>query len=125
MSTNYYWQWNDPHRMNLHIGKSSAGWAFALHVMPDVGLTDLDKWTELFTKGKGRILSDSGRVLTAAEMMGIITDRSWPAQQRSAEFYAINQAEPGPNGLNRAVVDGEHCIGHGPGTWDLIAGDFS
>lgn len=125
MSTNYYWQWDSPRRENLHIGQSSAGWTFSLHVIPDAGLIDLDKWTELFGSGKGRILTDSGKVVSTKEMLGVITDRSWPLRERTAKFYAENYAEPGPNGLVRFVVDGVRCVGHGSGTWDLMAGDFS
>ena len=37
----------------------------------------------------------------------------------------MNYAEPGPNGLVRAKINGVHCIGHGEGTWDYITGEFS
>ena len=28
----------------LHIGKSSAGWCFSLHVIPEEGINTLDDW---------------------------------------------------------------------------------
>lgn len=43
----------------------------------------------------------------------------------SADWYSENCAEPGPFGLARTRVDGQRCVGHGAGTWDLIAGEFS
>jgi hypothetical protein len=37
----------------------------------------------------------------------------------------VNYSERGPNFLLRHRVNGRHCIGHGPGTYDYIAGEFS
>jgi hypothetical protein len=58
--------------------------------------------------------------------MGIITNRAWEcAAQHPQSVLAKNHAELGPNGLLRSKVDDVHCIGHGEGTYDYIAGDFS
>lgn len=49
MGTNYYLQKNvcgccgRPEKQ-IHIGKSSAGWAFALRVYPHDGIKDYDDW---------------------------------------------------------------------------------
>lgn len=31
----------------LHIGKSSGGWCFSLHVMPEDNINTLDDWGEI------------------------------------------------------------------------------
>jgi len=35
----------------IHIGKSSAGWCFSLHVIPEMGLNNLEDWVN-FLKDK-------------------------------------------------------------------------
>ena len=35
----------------LHIGKSSVGWVFALHIIPEMGIEDLEDWIPLFNSG--------------------------------------------------------------------------
>ena len=41
------------------------------------------------------------------------------------EFHRRNNSEIGPNGLLRHKVTGNHCVGHGDGTYDYIKGVFS
>lgn len=55
----------------------------------------------------------------------VITNRSWNANPRDQKMLSLSRAEIGPNNLLRSRVDGVNCIGHGEGTWDLIAGEFS
>jgi hypothetical protein len=108
----------------LHIGKSSAGWCFALHVIPEE-INDLDDWIKLW-KAPAVIKDEYGRELTCEEMYAVITQRSWKsASECSADFLESNHAQSGPNGLVRARLDGRYCIGHGEGTWDHIVGEFS
>ena len=38
----------------LHIGKSSYGWIFGLHVFPDLGLNTYEDWEKLLPYGKIR-----------------------------------------------------------------------
>lgn len=131
----------------LHIGKSSAGWCFSLHVYPSGGretykLTDYglgvesimspNDWKPLFEKYG--IVNEYGDTITPADMMKIINNR-FPN-------YAIDKKcyDPSPRGpasgvggttekngkvLIRHLVDHSHCIGHGAGTWDQIVGEFS
>jgi hypothetical protein len=161
MGTNYYWyqekplpswwqvgqeQWDaDP---AYHIGKSSFGWCFSLHVTPDNWVVDLEAWKVLF--GLGRIKNEYGDLVSTSEMMTIITERGRPLREweddwwapkpfgakpdgtpfflpgydSEADFHASNHSERGPCGLLRHRIDGVHCIGHGAGTWDLIQGHF-
>lgn len=90
----------------LHIGKSSDGWAFALHVYPENGINNLDDWKIKLKKEDGLIFDEYDRVWNYDEMIDKITNRSHP------------------NGLRRSHVDGWHCIGNGEGTYDYIIGEF-
>lgn len=137
MGMNYSWQPMAPcehcgrgyEEEQIHIGKSSSGWCFALHVYPEMGIRDLADWQAKWATG--RIVNDSGEVLTPAQMLAIITERKGPEDDKVpygygswTEFYTLNHAQAGPNGLLRCRVDGRECIGHGEGTWDLLACDF-
>lgn len=116
-----------------HIGKSSAGWAFALHVYPEDGIRDLGDWLQRFQDKKNHVEDEYGREISQEMMLGIIRDRhgnkDWdnvPYMYDSWEdFHRKNYSQQGPNGLVRCAIDNRHCIGHGEGTWDLIAGEFS
>lgn len=90
----------------LHIGKSSAGWAFSLHVIPSLGLTSWEAWLDHLSKPDVLIENEYGEVLTLEEFRSRVENRSHP------------------NGLLRHNLD-RHCIAHGEGSWDLIQGEFS
>jgi hypothetical protein len=115
----------------LHIGKSSAGWVFSLHVIPEQGIHDLDDWRARWPRG--RIVDECGDSVSIEQMEATITRRKnkpfskqrwtgWYADE--ADFHAKNQSLRGPNGLLRHQI-GRHCIKHGAGTWDCMVGEFS
>jgi hypothetical protein len=115
----------------LHIGKSSAGWVFALHVIPEQGIHDLPDW--LARMDSGVIRNEYGEPLTRAELLPIITERrgrddkwtrAWSGYDSEAAFHVRNCSERGPHGLLRHSV-GRYCLRHGDGTWDCILGEFS
>ena len=109
----------------VHIGKSSAGWCFSLHVIPELGINSLDDWKRLWEENPNwRIEDEYGQVLSREEMLDRITNRSQDIPVSSNFNYSVNEAEPGPRNLLRHRI-GRHCIGHGAGTWDLIVGQFS
>ena len=124
MGTNYYLFIDDyshyiegqPGKIRIHIGKSSGGWVFALHAIPERNLMSLDDWLKFLsemTSGdypRGIIEDEYGCKLTLDNLCSCITQRSWG---RSAD------------NLIRSRVDGSHCIGQGAGTWEMIAGEFS
>jgi len=140
MGTNYYWEPKAPCRCcerpfdHFHIGKSSGGWCFGLHVippeeakwidgLPDAGIVSLDDWKALWTRGQ--VVDEYGEQISRHAMLTIITERSWKsARPWSERAMNENSAVPGPNGLVRHRI-GPHCIGHGDGTWDLLPGEFS
>lgn len=136
MGTNYYWyekhacptcQREFPGR---HIGKSSAGWCFSLHIYPnpeDGDIHVLEDWQKLYQSGI--IRDEYGRIISAEKMTDIITKRFFPeGPEHNFDYhnfdYLGNHAEPGPNNLFRHQIDHSYCIGHGPGTWDYLVGDF-
>lgn len=144
MGTNYYLTVSpckhcgraDPDDV-LHIGKSSAGWCFSLHVIPERGLNSLADWLNRFEIGE--IRDEYGHSVTPTEMFDVITvrqgrdwDRAWDAfgYEGEEDFHAQNDSQRGPSGLLRHRI-GRHCIGHADGagkpdgTWDLIVGEFS
>ena len=92
----------------LHIGKSSGGWAFSLHVMPEDCINTLDDWRELWSKKGAFIRNEYGEHIHPEDMEQIITQR----QRKDRVLY-------------RHDIDGKHCLGHGPGAWDYITGEFS
>lgn len=120
MSTNFYLK-AKPHCAHcgrgpdegLHIGKSSYGWVFSLHVRrpsdSDSELpADLEGWKALFEKHG--VIDEYGDDVTVSEMLGTITERRHKGLDGN---------------LRRNTVDDSHCIGHGPGTYDYIVGEFS
>jgi hypothetical protein len=79
---------NDDTEDELHIGKSSGGWNFALRIYPKIdgtqpyclapfGVTEiaeLDDWRPLFERF--RIFDEYDHEVTTAEMISTITERS-------------------------------------------------
>ena len=111
----------------LHIGKSSSGWCFSLHVIPELGLNSLEDWQKHLKQRHIVIEDEYGSVWGYEELMKKITQRHRSDDLRfqwTDEDLRRNGAEPGPGNLARHKL-GEHCVGHGDGTWDLITGEFS
>jgi len=138
MGTNYYLETKSPCKKcgrgyePYHIGKSSGGWCFSLHVYPDNDINTLEDVKKLWEGGV--IVDEYGANISKEEMLSIITERSARCEKKYkvdawcrswADFHRMNHSEFGPNGLIRAKIDGEHCIGHGTGTYDFITGEFS
>lgn len=128
----------------IHIGKSSVGWVFALHVYPDRGIRDLEDYLPLFEAEGSKITDEYGKPVTAWEMrcnimararivdkaksseakikLGIYGDPKYDFE--SEGWYAHNHAVKGPMGLARGamVTDRHGPTKHGAGTWDCYEG---
>ncbi len=63
---------------DLHIGKSSVGWAFALRIYPDKGISSLDDWIAELRRNDGWIINEYGDKVPYEKMLACITDRSHP-----------------------------------------------
>lgn len=152
MGTNYYIATLCPHcnhfEEKLHIGKSSYGWVFSLHVTDEI--KTLGDWITRLTNLQiinglqEKIYDEYCAEITLLELLDVITKRgdmtNPPKEGTSAaearlphsqlyeswdDFHIKNNSLFGPNGLYRHKIDGRHCVGHGDGTWDLISGTFS
>jgi len=136
MGTNYYASitgtpcphcGHDPDARELHIGKSSGGWCFSLHVFSDeeegMPLSWAD-WKALLQQDGVTIRDEYGSPVSFEEMSRVVENRSWKFSSKDPDWYTRNHAEPGPNNLARHKI-GRWCVGHGAGTWDLIPGRFS
>lgn len=115
-----------------HIGKGSGGWCFALHVYPEEGINTLEDWQRLWQQPGFTIKNEYGDVVSPSEMLENVAERSYCGEPSLASkprdiqqaWLKANHAALGPNGLVRSRIDGNHCIGHGPGTWDLCIGEY-
>jgi hypothetical protein len=115
----------NPDPNTRHIGESSVGWCFSLHVFPGEGIHNLDDWIVMFESPTSSIEDEYGTELSAAKMLEVIRERSWNGDAVAGAYdVAKGRVSLGPNGLMRSAIDGRYCIGHGAGTWDLRAGDF-
>lgn len=124
MGTNYY-HYNDETGERRHIGKSSVGWVFLVHVYEDEGIRDLDDWEQRWQQPNTHIENEYGEQRTPAEMLHWITARAFPTPP-TPHSLAENMADAGPANLLRPRVGPwAGCIGHGDGPWSYINADFS
>jgi len=144
MGTNYYWVHKADkcetcgrgEETRLHIGKSSMGWCFALHVwepyeeppehapewlcLPGTLLS----WASLFARPDSYIENEYGEVKTTQQMLDIIMHRGMN-RELTPEIAQNTGGVIGPENLLRHPISAGSCIGHGTGTWDLCVGEFS
>ena len=59
----------------LHIGKSSAGWHFGLHVFPETGIHDIEGWVPYLLCSDRVIVDEYGEELTYEKLINVITQR--------------------------------------------------
>ena len=130
MGTNYYVRpksapcptcGHDDEVEEIHIGKSSIGWVFSLHVTDD--LPDIGSWLEFLTQHPNNIFDEYDENISLARMISNIVNRYCPRREVTDRMLAENQAVLGPNGLLRSK-ESDH-VTHGKGTWDYHKGDFS
>jgi hypothetical protein len=139
MGTNYYLHRNKCSHCGrtdepLHIGKSSAGWHFALRV--DGKIRDIEDWiVKFYVCGKISRHCDNDPIIKISieEMLDTIFNRSniigWDNSARygamtESTFHQKNDSERGLNNLLRHRI-GRHCVGHGDWPYDYIPGEFS
>lgn len=135
MGKNYYVKFLDrcqmcnQERTRLHIGKSSDGWCFQLHVIPEMQIGSLWDWVTVWSQPSAYIEDEMGKHVLAGEMLKVILVRGFPgAPPPSEEWQKDNSAQNGPRGMARTLYDGTRCMGHAEGhedaPYDLVAGDF-
>lgn len=119
----------EPAYTQRHIGKSSGGWCFSLHVYPEIGITTLKDWKSYIKSSKTKLVIDEYDCkISLLKLYDIIENRSsprdWETFKDLQNYLNRNNAIIGPNDLLRSKIDGSRCIGHGKGTWDYKIGEF-
>lgn len=115
MGTNYYWyerpacptcgRRDEP----LHVGKSSAGWVFALRIYPELGIHDLDDWRERWRRPGSELRDEYDRPADAELLEGAITQRTWhTGWLMSSERGEVRLDAPG-GARTYDLVDREFC----------------
>jgi hypothetical protein len=140
MGTNYYRQnlvgrcseCGRPHEteyvQRLHIGKSSFGWCFSLHVYPERGILSPEDWKREWSHEGFEIRDEYDRLVTQQTMWETITNRQHSGSHKSIdgkgnEYSLLGQYELGPNNLLRNPAKEGECW-PGEGTWDCCAYEF-
>ena len=129
MGTNFYYtdySTECPHceqraKEDIHIGKSSAGWAFLLRVYPDRGINSLEDWKEELASSEVEITNEYGDSVSLDALLKCITERIYDGPPPMGGGFVLR---PGLSVLF-PVVDGERVVGHGEGTWALVNSEFS
>lgn len=128
MSTNFYFRDSEAIASGnpwvvegFHIGKSSVGWAFQLHVFEVcregrvvLSIQSLDDWYLFIEKcqmesARYQIFDEYGVKYSLEDLLRVIQNR-----------IMLNGAA-----VRHSDIDGLHCVGRGDGTWDLVKGEFS
>jgi hypothetical protein len=96
-----YW----PYVQKIHVGLSAGGWAFNLHVMPDLGVTDLEDWAELLNYGS--LEDEYGKLENPEDFITAIKSRAWhrPPLLRERSMKEIQLAV---NNLIMPVTSGRY-----------------
>lgn len=124
MSTNYYATIDAaepcahcghvPEPRRIHIGKSSAGWTFALHVEPDdpEHPSTWSEWLAFLARADVSIEDEYGLPCQLATFVDVVECRSSSRPSPAPEWMERNGAVPGPRGLVRRHLS-VYTIGHG------------
>lgn len=151
MSTSYYLHLNTCKQCkiplgSLHIGTSSEGWYFSLHVenikmypeqlagtvrANDNGhiIQSLDDWKTLFADNNNTIVDEYGRDVSVDDMLKIICERSAPDRPSDWEVgrKLSGECEIGVNNLLRQKTNWFRCMSHAPNNlpYSHMVGSFS
>ncbi len=111
----------------LHIGKSSGGWVFSLHVTDEI--PDLAAW--ICEWDNGEIRDEYGQTVGREAMLGVILlrkgrdweRRTWSRQYGSeGAFHNVNGSARGPRNLLRSLRDPDPPQGF---TYQHVTGEFA
>jgi len=129
MGTNYYWYGpcaECGHLQKLHIGKSSKGWYFSLHVIPGI-IDNIGDWKKRLDDPYSFIMDEYREVVALEKLMDVIKRRGHhgnPTHITPDELHTCH-AELGDFNLVRFVEGQANCVGHGEGPWSHIDAEFS
>lgn len=114
MGTNFYWYAKekcnhcDREYDPIHIGKSTYGWVFSLHITNEI--KSLDDWKAKWQTPGSYIKNSYGDIISIEEMLNIIENRK-PAV--------------GNKLLRHNFETDSQLVNRGSGTWDCFSGEFS
>lgn len=120
MSTNYY-LYNYDEDVDLHIGKLSVGWCFALRLYPEKGIKLLSDWNDRFLRSSYIIGDEYGNPIRPSKMIEIIIGKN----RKDTNLGPDSNSILGPNNLLRCKIGYGLCVGHGQDAYDYMIGDFS
>lgn len=134
MGTNYYLKSDEPFdglgfdTTTIHLGKSSSGWHFSLHVYPKQGISNWNNWMVLLLvaiEGDGAFIENEyGEKISFASFYDTVVNRKGRGTEDCTEaFLKSNYTERGYAGLLRHALLKGYCIGHSEGTYDYLIGE--
>ncbi len=93
MGTNYYVQFKTCEHCHhvptdLHIGKSSAGWTFSFHAIPDLGLTSWEAWRYFLVDEN--IVDEYGRHCYLIDFVSMVERKTTEARSHAKEYQSDN-----------------------------------
>lgn len=96
MGTNYYATYNRceccGRRDSVHIGKSSAGWRFAIEMHPTIYI-DWREFEAFVLKGDVEIVDEYGKVHTSDELLKLIEETKEGQRHVASDCYRKVVAE--------------------------------
>lgn len=122
MGTNYYTY--NTEKVDLHIGKSSMGWYFALKIYPRISINSLEDWIRYIHVNNYLVMDEYGSKVELKKLINLIINRGIVKYNRKPDFNGINHCTTGINNLSKPNLD-FGCVGYGPGPWSLHTGEFS
>ena len=98
----------------IHVGKSTGGWSFALHVYPDMNIHTLNDWKALADRliADGWHFEDEYKAEISPEALWRVVER---ADYKESDLQHLRRSKPSPG----------YCLGQGEGYYDYITGNFS
>lgn len=116
---------NPAHTKTLHIGKSSAGWKFSFHAIPDhePPLTTWKAWQE-FLEGR-TVVDEYGREMTLEEFRPVVEQRGIPRDLDRPICHVNPTAQEIRVGFGGRVPSPDSRGYHDPEGYDFWEGDFS
>lgn len=85
----------------LHIGKSSAGWHFALCIYPVIGIKNLDDWKEIWSSKDCKLFTEDNKEITPEEALRYIVNRKPWSNATEAEILESHNKMAKENGIGR------------------------
>lgn len=123
MGTNYYLE-HETVPARIHIGKSSYGWAFSLHIMPYGGINELEDWRKMWTQPGWLIVNEYGERKTPEEMEDVILNRGDGVYCNKGVELCHHTDVEYPSAYIHTPEDQRPRRGAGP-TYDLAPYEFS